>query len=69
MSIVYLNGRFVPKAEALIPADDRGFIFGDGIYEVVRVIGGRIFAWDAHAARMANGLAGLRISEIGRAHV
>lgn len=65
MSIVYLNGRFVPKAGALIPADDRGFIFGDGIYEVVRVIGGRIFAWDEHAVRLANGLAGLRISAHG----
>jgi D-alanine transaminase len=62
---VYLNGKFVPRAEALIPVEDRGFIFGDGIYEVVRVIEGRIFSWDAHAARMANGLAGLRIDTTG----
>ena len=65
MSIVYLNGKYVPKAEAMIPVEDRGFIFGDGIYEVVRVINGRIFAWDAHAARMAQGLAGLRIDASG----
>jgi D-alanine transaminase len=58
---VYLNGRFVPKGEALLPVDDRGFIFGDGIYEVVRAVEGRLFAWDAHASRMADGLAGLRI--------
>ncbi|MEX2180486.1 MAG: aminotransferase class IV [Gemmatimonadaceae bacterium] len=63
--VVYLNGKFVPKSEAFIPAEDRGFIFGDGIYEVVRVIGGRLFAWDAHAARMADGLAGLRIGTAG----
>jgi len=63
--VVYLNGKFIPKNEALIPAEDRGFIFGDGIYEVVRVIEGRLFAWDAHAARMADGLAGLRISGTG----
>lgn len=61
MSIVYLNGRYVPEAEALIPANDRGFIFGDGIYEVVRAIEGRLFEWDGHAERLANGLAGLRI--------
>jgi len=62
---VYLNGRYVPKNEALIPAEDRGFIFGDGIYEVVRAVEGAIFGWDAHAARMANGLAGLRIDAPG----
>lgn len=65
MSTVYLNGRFVPKAEAMISVEDRGFIFGDGIYEVVRAIEGRLFAWDAHAERMANGLAGLRINPAG----
>lgn len=61
MTTVYLNGRYVPEAEALIPANDRGFIFGDGIYEVVRAIEGRLFAWEGHAERLANGLAGLRI--------
>ena len=65
MTTVYLNGKYVPKAKAMIPVEDRGFIFGDGIYEVVRVIEGRIFAWDAHAERLANGLAGLRISSKG----
>lgn len=65
MHTVYLNGQYVPRAEATVSVEDRGFIFGDGIYEVVRVINGRIFAWDAHAARMANGLAGLRIDGAG----
>lgn len=65
MTTVYLNGQFVPKGEAKISVEDRGFIFGDGIYEVVRVIEGRIFAWDAHASRMADGLAGLRIDATG----
>jgi D-alanine transaminase len=63
--VVYLNGAYVPKEKALIPAEDRGFIFGDGIYEVVRAIEGKLFAWDAHATRMANGLAGLRIDAKG----
>lgn len=65
MTTVYLNGQFVPKAEAMIPVEDRGFIFGDGIYEVVRAIEGRLKFWDEHAARMAQGLAGLRIHAAG----
>ncbi|MFI5231736.1 MAG: D-amino-acid transaminase [Gemmatimonadales bacterium] len=62
MASVYLNGEFIPKERATVSVDDRGFIFGDGIYEVVRVIDGRIFEWDAHAARLARGLAGIRIA-------
>ena len=65
MTTVYLNGKYVPKEQAMIPVEDRGFIFGDGIYEVVRLINGAVFAWDAHAARMANGLNTLRISMAG----
>lgn len=65
MTTVYLNGKYVPKEQAMIPVEDRGFIFGDGIYEVVRLIKGRVFAWDAHAARLANGLDGLRINRAG----
>jgi D-alanine transaminase len=62
MTTVYLNGEFVDKQRAVISVDDRGFVFGDGIYEGVRGIGGRLFEWDAHAARMIDGLAGLRIA-------
>lgn len=61
MTTVYLNGEFVPRERALIPVEDRGFLFGDGIYEGVRAIEGRLFEWDAHADRMTQGLAGLRI--------
>jgi D-alanine transaminase len=62
MTTVYLNGGFIPKERATISVEDRGFIFGDGIYEVVRVIDGRIFEWGAHAARLARGLSGIRIA-------
>jgi D-alanine transaminase len=62
MTTVYLNGEFVPKERAMVSVEDRGFIFGDGIYEVVRVIDGRIFEWGAHAARLAYGIAGIRIA-------
>jgi len=62
MTTVYLNGEYVPHERAMIPVDDRGFIFGDGIYEGIRGIDGRPFAWQAHADRMVDGLAGLRIA-------
>jgi D-alanine transaminase len=62
MTTVYLNGDYLESARAVVPVDDRGFVFGDGIYEGVRAIGGRLFEWPAHAARMTSGLAGLRIA-------
>ncbi len=65
MATVYLNGRFVPKGEAMISVEDRGFIFGDGIYEVVRAIRGELFEWPAHADRLAYGLRELRIDAAG----
>ncbi|MFC1661989.1 aminotransferase class IV [Gemmatimonadota bacterium] len=61
MSTVYLNGAFIPKEEAVISVDDRGFLFGDGIYEVTAVYRGNLFRWDRHLARMKRGLAALRI--------
>jgi D-alanine transaminase len=68
MTTVYLNGDYVDRQHATISVDDRGFTFGDGIYEGVRAIGGRLFEWEAHAARMTEGLAGLRI-DFGPARV
>jgi D-alanine transaminase len=61
MSIVFLNGDFLPKEEAFISVDDRGFLFGDGIYEVTAGYRGNLFRWDLHLARMNRGLTGLRI--------
>jgi D-alanine transaminase len=60
--IVYVNGEYLEKARARLSIDDRGLIFGDGIYEGIRAIDGRIFEWEPHAERMVNGLAGLRIA-------
>ena len=57
----YLNGAFGPLAEARISPMDRGFIFGDGIYEVLPVYGRRLFRFEAHMERMEHGLARLRI--------
>jgi D-alanine transaminase len=61
MPTVYLNGEFVPHERAHVSVDDRGFIFGDGIYEGLRAVEGRIFEWQAHADRMVDGLTGIRI--------
>ncbi|CAD5374634.1 D-alanine aminotransferase [Rubrivivax sp. A210] len=61
-ALCYLNGEFLPLSEARIPVLDRGFIFGDGIYEVVPVYGRRLFRFDEHIARMGRSLAKLRIA-------
>ncbi len=57
----YLNGNFMPLGDARIPVLDRGFLFGDGIYEVVPVYGRRLFRFDEHMARLDRSLAKVRI--------
>lgn len=61
MSIVYLNGVFLPLTEARISVLDRGFTFGDGVYEVIPVFSGNIFRLDEHLERLAGSLSGLDI--------
>jgi D-alanine transaminase len=61
MSTVYLNGEFIPKEEAFVSVDDRGFLFGDGIYEVTSAYRGKLYHWDRHLARANRGLSALRI--------
>ena len=58
---VYLDGKFVPRADARIPVEDRGFLFADGVYDVVRYYGGRPFEMQAHAERMKKSLQAVRI--------
>jgi D-alanine transaminase len=60
--IVYVNGTFVPRAEARVSVEDRGFVFGDGVYEVLRAISGRLFATRFHNDRLRRSLEGIRIS-------
>ena len=61
-AIVYLNGRFVPESEAAISPLDRGFLFGDAIYEVVRYDRGRAYRLSEHVARMRDGLSAIRLA-------
>lgn len=59
---VYLNGQWVPLSEAKISVLDRGFVFGDGIYEVVPAYSRRPFRLDSHLGRMQRSLAAIHIA-------
>lgn len=59
--IVHLNGRLVPAAEATVGVFDRGFVFGDSVYEGLRSFRGRVVAMDRHVARMRSALRETRI--------
>jgi D-alanine transaminase len=60
-TLCYLNGEYTPLNQAKVSVLDRGFIFGDGIYEVVPVYGRRLFRFEEHMARLERSLAKLRI--------
>ncbi len=59
--LVYLNGALTPLSEAKIPVLDRGFIFGDGIYEVIPIYGGKMFRSEQHLARLFRSLRAIDI--------
>ncbi|MCG6970788.1 MAG: D-amino acid aminotransferase [Gammaproteobacteria bacterium] len=61
MSTVYLNGDFLPEEDACVSVLDRGFIFGDGVYEVIPAYGRRPFRLQGHLARLQDSLDGVRI--------
>jgi D-alanine transaminase len=61
MTTVYLNGVFLPIEQACVPVLDRGFLFGDGVYEVIPVYGGNLFRLEQHLQRLDHSLAGVRI--------
>jgi len=50
--LVYVNGKFIPKEEALISVFDHGYLYGDGIYETLRAYNGRIFLLSKHLTRL-----------------
>lgn len=59
---VYLNGRYLPLADAKVSVLDRGFLFGDGVYEVIPAYRGKLFCADAHWQRLENSLRIVRIA-------
>ena len=58
---VYLNGEFLPPDQARVSVFDRGFIFGDGVYEVIPVFGGRLFRLPHHLSRLDASLSAIRL--------
>ena len=60
-SIVYLNGAFLPEAQAVVPVTSRGFFGGDGVYEVTRTFRRKLFRADEHIVRLYRSLAYTRI--------
>ncbi len=59
--IIFVDGGYVPEAEAKISVFDRGFLFADGVYEVTAVVRGRMIDFDSHLSRLARSLAALDI--------
>lgn len=59
---VYLNGTFLPLNEAKVSVLDRGFLFGDGVYEVIPVYGGKAFRLEEHLRRLDRSLEGIRMA-------
>jgi len=58
----YLNGRFLPLADAKVSVLDRGFVFGDGVYELVPVYSKKPFRLDEHLRRLQGSLDGIRLT-------
>lgn len=63
MPIAYLNGEWLPVEEAKVSVLDRGFLFGDGVYEVIPVYNGKLFCLERHVARLKASLTEIRLSE------
>ena len=59
--VVFLNGQFIPEAQAVVPVNDRSFLLGDGLFETVRVVHGRPFRLPQHLDRLARGAGVLKI--------
>jgi len=59
--IAWINGSFCPLSEAMVPVEDRGFQFADGVYEVIIAPGGKLFLFDKHLQRLRRSLAGIHL--------
>ena len=60
--LVYVNGAFVPEAEAKVSVFDRGFLMADGVYEVTSVLGGKLLDFEGHCVRLNRSLSELDIA-------
>src|SRR5262245_13347821 len=60
--VVFFNGRFVREEQARVSVFDRAFLYGDGLFETMRVFNGRPFRWSQHTERIKRGAAHLKIA-------
>lgn len=59
--LVFLNGKFVPEEKAVVSVFDRSFLYGDGLFETIRIFNGRLFHWEQHVERLRQGAGFLKI--------
>lgn len=59
--MIFLNGQFVPEERAVVSVLDRGFLYGDGLFETMRIFGGKPAFWDQHLERLKRGAEFLKI--------
>jgi len=67
--VIYLNGKLVPPSEAVVSVNDRGFLFGDAVYEVIRSYAGRLWALARHLRRLERSLAAIEIASVDIAQI
>lgn len=67
--LAYVNGKIMPIEQACVPIEDRGYQFGDAVYEFFASYGGRIFAMEAHLDRLERSLGALAFNPIDRNHI
>jgi aminodeoxychorismate lyase len=60
--VVFLNGQLVPEEQAVVSVFDRSFLYGDGVFEALRISNGRPFRWQQHMDRLQTGLKHLKIA-------
>jgi aminodeoxychorismate lyase len=61
MALVFLNGQFLPESQAMVSVFDRGFLYGDGLFETIRAFNYKLFLWEQHIRRLQSGLTLLRV--------
>lgn len=62
MSLIYLNGRFVPEEQATVSVFDHGFLYGDGVFEGIRAYDGRVFRLEDHVQRLFDSAQAIMLS-------
>jgi D-alanine transaminase len=69
MQTAFFDGEFIPREDVRVSPDDRGFLFSDGVYEVLRAYEGKLFEVQRHVARLAASLAAMRIRGVSAAEL